>query len=128
MTKEEREKLKKDSNRGAIYGLSKGYIELNQNLSYYQDKLNERRLFILGIVLGVFGNLLASYLIELHFLLFGQSIYTISSGLAVVVIALILWQYWYNKKTVKPLKTKITELESALKDVKEVIKKIESEK
>ena len=123
----EGKKADREANVGALIGLGKGYEELEKKLSYYQDKLSEQRIFILGISLGILGNLGASYIIELHLLIAGLTFWTILAGLFFSVTALIIWQYNYHKKKLIPLEKRIAEMESFKKEVRDIILKIGKE-
>jgi len=110
--------LRVDAEKGAIYGLSKGYLELQGLLHEKKEKLISERQFLLGIAIGILGNLVASYAVEFHKLFAeGTTFWGILLGLTASAIAFGFFHYYYTKKSVRPVERKIAEIESVMKDV-----------
>lgn len=115
---ESNEDLRVDAEKGAIYGLSKGYIELQELLHEKKERLISERQFLLGITIGILGNLVASYVVEFQMLFAeGKTLLGILLGLTASAIAFGFFYYYYTKKSVRPVERKIAEIESVMKDV-----------
>ena len=115
---------KKEIELAIIQELGKGYKNLNEQLFQYRTIMISQRMFILGIGIGIIGNLLASYLIEFHMLIMGKyTFWGILTGVIVFGIGLNYLERRYVNKNIKPIEKKIAELESFMQKVAEEIQK-----
>lgn len=118
----EKKKIKHDIEKGTIYGLSKGYLELQELMHERREKLISERQFLLGILIGILGNIVASYLFEFHMRFgAGNTLWGVILGLTMSTLAFVFFHYYYTRKRIKPIEKKITELESVMNEVSEQI-------
>ena len=97
------------------------YMKLYENIFQYRSLLISHKMFILGITIGIMGNLFASYIIEFHMqILRGNTFWGILIGMLVFGIGLKYTEHRL-KIQMKPIEEKIDQLESIHPQIKEAI-------
>jgi len=117
------EETRKEIELAIIHELGKGYDEICKKLSQFQNVMLSLKMVLLGIWLGIIGNLVASYVIEFHLLIAGNNLFVgVVLGLIISAILVIYTEQHFKRKIIQPLEEQISELESFKEKVEKQIK------